>query len=177
MWYWCAHALEHLGRVIIVGGDAKAVRRLGFSPASSLNDALEMATDVVGPSPTLTHLHDAADHDGGRALMAARAAPVLGALLGRARSRPLPVRRARRGRRRCERPDPERKLGLEYDHEWSRRYPVRLARAMVMDNIARPAARLRRPGHASAASSTSATSRARSSSRPTTPATSTRRCC
>ncbi len=57
MWYWCAHALEHLGRVIIVGGDAKAVRRLGFSPASSLNDALEIASDVVGPSPTLTHLH------------------------------------------------------------------------------------------------------------------------
>jgi len=58
MWYWCAHALAHLGRVIVVGGDAKAVRRLGFSPASSLDDALEMATDVVGPSPTLTHLHN-----------------------------------------------------------------------------------------------------------------------
>jgi hypothetical protein len=57
MWYWCAHALEHLGRVIVVGGEPKAVRRLGFSPASSLDDALEMATDVVGPSATLTHLH------------------------------------------------------------------------------------------------------------------------
>jgi hypothetical protein len=57
MWYWCAHALQHLGRVIIVGGDPKAVRRLGFSPATSLNDALEMARDVVGPSPSLTHLH------------------------------------------------------------------------------------------------------------------------
>jgi hypothetical protein len=34
-----------------------------------------------------------------------------------------------------ERPDPERKIGLDYDHEWSRRYPVRLARAVVMDNI------------------------------------------
>jgi hypothetical protein len=57
MWYWCAHALAHLGRVIVVGGDPKAVRRLGFSPASTMNDALEMASDVVGPSPTLTHLH------------------------------------------------------------------------------------------------------------------------
>ena len=57
MWYWCAHALEHLGRVIVVGGDAKAVRRLGFSPATTLDDALEMAKDVVGPSPSLTHLH------------------------------------------------------------------------------------------------------------------------
>ena len=30
MWYWCAHALEHLGAVIIVGGDPKAVHRLGL---------------------------------------------------------------------------------------------------------------------------------------------------
>jgi 1-acyl-sn-glycerol-3-phosphate acyltransferase len=44
-----------------------------------------------------------------------------------------------------ERPDPERKVGLDYDHEWSRRYPVRLARAMVVDNITRPAARLMAP--------------------------------
>jgi 1-acyl-sn-glycerol-3-phosphate acyltransferase len=44
-----------------------------------------------------------------------------------------------------ERPDPERRLGLEYDHEWSRRYPARLARAMVMDNIARPVARVLAP--------------------------------
>jgi 1-acyl-sn-glycerol-3-phosphate acyltransferase len=44
-----------------------------------------------------------------------------------------------------ERPDPERKVGLDYDHDWSRRYPVRLARAMVMDNVARPTARLLAP--------------------------------
>ncbi|HUS62302.1 MAG TPA: lactate racemase domain-containing protein [Acidimicrobiales bacterium] len=58
MWYWCAHALQHLAGVIIVGGDAKAVRRLGFKPASTLRDALEMAEDVVGPSPSITHLHN-----------------------------------------------------------------------------------------------------------------------
>ncbi|HVB90531.1 MAG TPA: lysophospholipid acyltransferase family protein [Acidimicrobiales bacterium] len=44
-----------------------------------------------------------------------------------------------------ERPDPARKVGLDYDHDWSRRYPVRLARAMVMDNVTRPAARLLAP--------------------------------
>ena len=44
-----------------------------------------------------------------------------------------------------ERPDPERKVGLDYDHEWSRRYPVRLARAVVMDNVTRPTARLLAP--------------------------------
>ncbi|MEO6121620.1 MAG: lactate racemase domain-containing protein [Acidimicrobiales bacterium] len=57
MWYWCAHALQHLGGVIVVGGEAKAVRRLGFKPASTLNDALEMASDVVGRDPSITHLH------------------------------------------------------------------------------------------------------------------------
>ncbi|MGH9093386.1 MAG: lysophospholipid acyltransferase family protein, partial [Acidimicrobiales bacterium] len=43
------------------------------------------------------------------------------------------------------RPAPERRVGLDYDHEWSRRYPVRLARAMVLDNVTRPAARLVAP--------------------------------
>jgi hypothetical protein len=57
MWYWCAHALEHLGRVIVVGGDRAAVRRLGFAPASTLADALEMASDVVGRDPSITHMH------------------------------------------------------------------------------------------------------------------------
>ena len=57
MWYWCAHALQHLGEVIIVGGDRAAVRRMGFKPATSLADALEMAEDIVGRDPTITHLH------------------------------------------------------------------------------------------------------------------------
>jgi hypothetical protein len=57
MWYWCAHALQHLGAVIIVGGDRKAVRRMGFKPATNLADALEMAEDVVGRDPSITHLH------------------------------------------------------------------------------------------------------------------------
>ena len=58
MWYWGAHALQWLGRVIVVGGDPRAVRRMGFQPASTLDDALEMAADVVGPSPTVTHIHN-----------------------------------------------------------------------------------------------------------------------
>jgi len=57
MWYWGAHGMQHAGRVIIVGGNPRAVRRLGFTPASTMDDALEMATDVVGPHPTITHLH------------------------------------------------------------------------------------------------------------------------
>jgi hypothetical protein len=57
MWYWGSHGMQHCGKVIIVGGDAPTVRRLGFTPASTLNDALEIASDVVGRSPTITHLH------------------------------------------------------------------------------------------------------------------------
>src|SRR5580692_2696524 len=66
-------------------------------------------------------------------------------LLGRARSLRLPLLAPPSWPATVERPDPERKLGLEYDHEWSRRYPARLARAMVMDNLARPVARLVAP--------------------------------
>lgn len=57
MWYWGAHALKHLGSVIVVGGDPRAVRRMGFKPASTLRDALEMASDVVGRDPSITHMH------------------------------------------------------------------------------------------------------------------------
>jgi len=41
-----------------------------------------------------------------------------------------------------ERPAPERELGVDYDTEWARRYPVRLARAVVVDNVTRPLAHL-----------------------------------
>jgi hypothetical protein len=57
MWYWASHGMQHCGKVIIVGGEARTVRRLGFTPASTLDDALEIASDVVGRSPTITHLH------------------------------------------------------------------------------------------------------------------------
>ncbi|MGH8989032.1 MAG: lysophospholipid acyltransferase family protein [Acidimicrobiales bacterium] len=43
------------------------------------------------------------------------------------------------------RPTPARRLGLDYDHGWSRRYPVRLARAVVLDDLVRPVARLIAP--------------------------------
>ncbi len=56
-WYWGAHGQQHAGRVIIVGGDPPTVRRLGFTPASTMDDAFEIASDVVGRSPTITHLH------------------------------------------------------------------------------------------------------------------------
>jgi len=57
MWYWGAHALEHLGEVIFVGGDPEACRRMGFRRADTMRDALEMAEQVVGRDPTVTHFH------------------------------------------------------------------------------------------------------------------------
>ncbi|MHB8512719.1 MAG: NPN-dependent hydroxyacid isomerase, LarAH14/15/16 family [Actinomycetota bacterium] len=56
MWYWAAHAMEHLGDVIFVGGDRSTVARLGFRSATTLNDALQMASDTVGRSPQITAL-------------------------------------------------------------------------------------------------------------------------
>jgi hypothetical protein len=54
MWYWAAHAMRHLKQVIFVGGDRATVARLGFRAASTLDDALEMASDTVGRSPRIT---------------------------------------------------------------------------------------------------------------------------
>src|SRR4029453_3834509 len=58
MWYWGSHALQHLGRVIIVGGDTRAGHRLGFRAASPLSEALEVGRDVVGRDASITHLHN-----------------------------------------------------------------------------------------------------------------------
>ena len=57
MWYWGAHALDYLGDVIVVGGNPKSCERLGYRSASSFRDALEMAGERVGRSPSITYLH------------------------------------------------------------------------------------------------------------------------
>ncbi|HEX2314957.1 MAG TPA: lactate racemase domain-containing protein [Thermomonospora sp.] len=57
MWYWGAHAREHLGDVICVGADRRTASRLGFRAATTLADALEMAGETVGRSPGVTYLH------------------------------------------------------------------------------------------------------------------------
>ena len=58
MWYWGAHALAAPRRA---SSSSAATRRpcagSGFKPASTLRDALEMAEDVVGRDPSITHLH------------------------------------------------------------------------------------------------------------------------
>jgi lactate racemase len=58
MWYWAAHAMDHVDDVIWVGGNRKAAARMGFRAATTLLDALEMASDTVGPDPSITYLHN-----------------------------------------------------------------------------------------------------------------------
>ncbi len=55
-WYWAAHALQHLGDIIVVGGEREVVHRLGFKAASTLDDAFEIAEQTVGRWPSVTHL-------------------------------------------------------------------------------------------------------------------------
>src|SRR5438128_458620 len=54
--YWAAHAMEHAGDIIIVGGERDVVHRLGFKCATTLEDAFEMAEQTVGRHPSVTHL-------------------------------------------------------------------------------------------------------------------------
>jgi len=55
-WYWAAHAMEHAGDIIVVGGEREVVHRLGFKAATTLEDAFEMAEQTVGRHPSVTHL-------------------------------------------------------------------------------------------------------------------------
>ena len=55
-WYWAAHAMQHVGDVIVVGGERETVHHLGFKCASTLEDALEMAEQTVGRYPSVSHL-------------------------------------------------------------------------------------------------------------------------
>jgi 1-acyl-sn-glycerol-3-phosphate acyltransferase len=41
-----------------------------------------------------------------------------------------------------DRHPPQRRLGVAYDSAWARRYPARLARAVLIDNVTRPLAHL-----------------------------------
>jgi hypothetical protein len=58
MWYWTAHALDHVDDVIWVGAERRSVERMGFRAASSLRDALEMASSTVGRDPSITYLRN-----------------------------------------------------------------------------------------------------------------------
>ena len=170
MWYWCAHALQHVGAVIIVGGDPAAVHRLGFRagfhPDRCARDGQGRggALADADPSPCAPHPHgrravspSSTSRSSSSSLRPRRAVQADAALgtglrgmAGRTVQRFAPSGIASRaGRARfplappswpesIPRPAPRHHLGVDYDTAWSRKYPVRLARAMVLDNLTRP---------------------------------------
>ena len=174
MWYWCAHALQHLGAV-----DHRRRRRqgrapsrvpVGLHPGRRPRDGPRRGRPLPHPDPPARP----ADPDGRRPVSAApaeqdpgtsslrsRRAVRTDAALGdrpaagrwRRPRTPPALRRPGRpgagsrwphppGPARCPAPPPSRSSGAHYDTAWSRRYPVRLARAVVLDNVTRPLARV-----------------------------------
>lgn len=58
MWYWACYGQQYLGQVIVVGAqDPEVAKRLGYEVAPNLKIALEMAGNIVGPSPQITAFH------------------------------------------------------------------------------------------------------------------------
>jgi hypothetical protein len=55
--YWAAHALDHISSAILVGGDPENTSRIGLDSATTIAEALQMAQDTVGPSPSITYMH------------------------------------------------------------------------------------------------------------------------
>ena len=58
MWYWGAHGMAHLGKLIVVQPSSElSAQRLGFDSASSMAAAIGMATDFVGAQPKVYYYH------------------------------------------------------------------------------------------------------------------------
>ena len=49
--------MDHVDEVIWVGANRKTAQRLGFRAASTLADALELASGTVGNNPSITYQH------------------------------------------------------------------------------------------------------------------------
>ncbi|WP_432557810.1 lactate racemase domain-containing protein [Granulicoccus sp. GXG6511] len=57
LWDALQPAIDHCGDIIWVGADRASAERLGHRAASTLADALEIASASVGRSPDILHLH------------------------------------------------------------------------------------------------------------------------
>jgi hypothetical protein len=58
MWYWGAHGMAHLGKVIIVAPkDHGAAQLLGFDTAPSMDAAIGMAKEFAGSSARMCYFH------------------------------------------------------------------------------------------------------------------------
>lgn len=58
MWYWGAHGMAHMGKIIVVNPTSHAAaERLGFSTARTMSQAIGMAQDFVGASASTSYFH------------------------------------------------------------------------------------------------------------------------
>jgi lactate racemase len=58
MWYWGETGRAHVGKVIVVGAEDRAVAdRLGWDVASTMDEALAMAQSYLGRKPSVTLFH------------------------------------------------------------------------------------------------------------------------
>lgn len=58
MWYWGAHGMAHMGKVIAVRPKSRLVaERLGFDMAPSMDAAIGMARDFTGQGASLCYFH------------------------------------------------------------------------------------------------------------------------
>ncbi len=58
MWYWGAHGMAHLGKVIVVAPrNQEAARRLGFEIAPTMDQAIGMARDFAGKDASMAYYH------------------------------------------------------------------------------------------------------------------------
>ncbi|MBI4718903.1 MAG: DUF2088 domain-containing protein [Planctomycetes bacterium] len=58
MWYWAAHGMAHMGKVIAVAPQSElAARRIGFDVAPSIEAAIGMAREFVGGQPSISYFH------------------------------------------------------------------------------------------------------------------------
>jgi len=58
MWYWGAHGMAHMGKVIVVRPrSGRAAQRIGFESAPSMDAAIGMAKDFVGGQARIYYYH------------------------------------------------------------------------------------------------------------------------
>jgi len=55
-WYQCTPARKRAGRIIVAYGDPRACARLGFSPATDVQDGIEKAAEFLGGTPKVAVL-------------------------------------------------------------------------------------------------------------------------
>jgi hypothetical protein len=121
MWYWAAHAMDHVDEVIWVGGDRRVASRLGFRAATTLADALEMASGTVGSNPSITYLHNPPRTSSRTGSRTSARWPGAGAGVADRRCRARRSRGSLRRGRRCSRPTGRAAVPRRWHARWRRK--------------------------------------------------------